>query len=90
MPDHGEQSYRGSGLFDGCAVLITGGDSDIAGVVSITFAREGANVLVSYLEEHGDARITARLVEGAGRRAILVAGDIGVEQVCMDLVKRCI
>ena len=90
MPDHGEQSYRGSGLFDGCAVLITGGDSGIGRAVSIAFAREGANVLVSYLQEHEDARITARLVEDTGRRAILVAGDIGVEQVCMDLVKRCI
>jgi NAD(P)-dependent dehydrogenase (short-subunit alcohol dehydrogenase family) len=89
-PDHGEESYRGSGLFEGCAVLITGGDSGIGRAVSIAFAREGANVLISYLEEHEDARITAGLIEEAGHRAVLVAGDIGVEQVCKDLVTRCI
>jgi len=75
-PDHGEESYRGSGRLTGKAAVITGGDSGIGRAVAIAFAREGADVLISYLSEHEDARETARYVEEAGRKCVLVAGDI--------------
>jgi NAD(P)-dependent dehydrogenase (short-subunit alcohol dehydrogenase family) len=75
-PDHGEESYRGSGRLTGKAAVITGGDSGIGRAVAIAFAREGADVLISYLNEHDDAKDTARYVEKAGRRCVLVAGDI--------------
>jgi NAD(P)-dependent dehydrogenase (short-subunit alcohol dehydrogenase family) len=75
-PDHGEQSYRGSGRLTGKAAIITGGDSGIGRAVAIAFAREGADVLISYLDEHEDAKDTARYVEEAGRRCVLVAGDL--------------
>ena len=88
-PDHGEKTYVGSGQFTDCTVLITGGDSGIGRAVAIAFAREGADVLVSYLEEHDDARETGRWIERAGRRALLIAGDIGDPQHCQSLVKTC-
>jgi NAD(P)-dependent dehydrogenase (short-subunit alcohol dehydrogenase family) len=75
-PDHGEESYRGSGKLTGKAAVITGGDSGIGRAVAIAFAREGADVLISYLNEHEDAKDTARYVEEAGRRCVLVAGDL--------------
>jgi NAD(P)-dependent dehydrogenase (short-subunit alcohol dehydrogenase family) len=75
-PDHGEESYRGSGKLAGKAAVITGGDSGIGRAVAIAFAREGADVLISYLSEHDDAKDTARYVEEAGRRCVLVAGDL--------------
>jgi hypothetical protein len=75
-PDHGELCYRGSGRLQGQRALITGGDSGIGRAVAIAFAREGADVLISYLNEHDDARDTARYVEEAGRTCVLVAGDI--------------
>jgi NAD(P)-dependent dehydrogenase (short-subunit alcohol dehydrogenase family) len=75
-PDHGEESYRGSGRLTGKAAVITGGDSGIGRAVAIAFAREGADVLISYLDEHEDAKGTARHVEKAGRRCILVPGDL--------------
>jgi NAD(P)-dependent dehydrogenase (short-subunit alcohol dehydrogenase family) len=75
-PDHGEESYRGSGRLSGKAAIITGGDSGIGRAVAIAFAREGADVLISYLSEHDDAKDTARYVEEAGRRCVLVAGDL--------------
>jgi NAD(P)-dependent dehydrogenase (short-subunit alcohol dehydrogenase family) len=86
--DHGEDSYRGSGRFAGCSVLVTGGDSGIGRAVAIAFAREGADVLISYLDEHGDARESAGWVEKAGRRAVLMAGDVGDVHHCNALVKR--
>jgi NAD(P)-dependent dehydrogenase (short-subunit alcohol dehydrogenase family) len=89
-PDHGEQSYRGSGRLQGKAALITGGDSGIGRAVAIAFAREGADVVISYLSEHEDAKETARWVEQAGRRAVLVAGDIGEEGHCRALVARTV
>jgi NAD(P)-dependent dehydrogenase (short-subunit alcohol dehydrogenase family) len=75
-PDHGEESYRGSGRLTGKAAVITGGDSGIGRAVAIAYAREGADVLISYLNEHEDAKDTARYVEEAGRRCVLVAGDL--------------
>ena len=88
--DHGEQSYRGSGRLEGRVALITGGDSGIGRAVAIAFAREGADVVVSYLDEHDDARATVALVEEAGRRALAIAGDIGDEAHCASLVRRTV
>jgi NAD(P)-dependent dehydrogenase (short-subunit alcohol dehydrogenase family) len=89
-PDHGEESYRGTERLQGCAAVITGGDSGIGRAVAIAFAREGADVLISYLSEHEDAKETAKWVEKAGRRAILVAGDIANERHCKDLIQRAV
>jgi NAD(P)-dependent dehydrogenase (short-subunit alcohol dehydrogenase family) len=73
-PDHGEHSYRGNGKLAGRAALITGADSGIGRVVAIAFAREGADLLISYLCAHDDAKETARWVEEVGQRAVLVPG----------------
>jgi NAD(P)-dependent dehydrogenase (short-subunit alcohol dehydrogenase family) len=90
-PDHGEESYRGTGRLAGKRALITGGDSGIGRAVAIAFAREGADVLISYLaEEEEDARRTADWVEKAGRRAVTVAGDIRDESHCARLVERAV
>jgi NAD(P)-dependent dehydrogenase (short-subunit alcohol dehydrogenase family) len=89
-PDHGERSYKGSGKLEGRAALITGADSGIGRAVAIAFAREGADVLISYLEEHEDARETARWVEQAGRKAVLVAGDVADPGHCKQLVERVV
>jgi NAD(P)-dependent dehydrogenase (short-subunit alcohol dehydrogenase family) len=75
-PDHGEESYRGSGKLAGKAAVITGADSGIGRAVAIAFAREGADVLIHYLSEHEDAQDTAKYVEEAGRKCVLVAGDL--------------
>src|ERR1700712_5009125 len=75
-PDHGEDSYRGSGRLVGKKAIITGGDSGIGKAVAIAFAREGADVLIAYLNEHEDAQDTAKYVEQAGRRCVLVPGDL--------------
>ncbi len=90
IADHGETSYKGSGKLMGRKALITGGDSGIGRAVAIAFAREGADVLISYLNEEEDARETARYVEGAGRKAVLVAGDISDEAHCQQLVQRAV
>jgi hypothetical protein len=73
VPDHGEESYKGSGRLKGKKAVITGGDSGIGRAVTIAYAREGADVLISYFEEHEDAKDTKKLVEAAGRKAVLVA-----------------
>ena len=86
-PDHGEDSYRGNGRLNGRRAVITGGDSGIGRAVAIAFAREGADVLISYLpEEEDDARETARRVEKAGRKAVAVPGDIRDETHCTGIV----
>jgi NAD(P)-dependent dehydrogenase (short-subunit alcohol dehydrogenase family) len=85
-PDCGEESYVGSGRLAGKAAVITGGDSGIGRAVAIAYAREGADVLISYLEEDDDAQETARLVEDAGRKAVLVRGDISDARHCRDIV----
>ncbi|MCX2968378.1 MULTISPECIES: SDR family oxidoreductase [Streptomyces] len=90
-PDHGEDSYRGSGKLEGRAALITGGDSGIGRAVALAFAREGADVLFTYLEaEAEDARETTRLVQDAGRRAVAVSCDIREEANCRALVDRAV
>ncbi len=89
-PDHGEESYKGCGKLQGRAAIITGGDSGIGRAVAIAFAREGADVLISYLEQHEDAKETARWVEKAGRRAVVVAGDVSEQAHCRSLVERAV
>lgn len=89
-PDCGEDSYRGSGKLTGKAAVITGGDSGIGRAVAIAYAREGADVLISYLSEDEDARDTARLVEDAGRKAVLVRGDVSEAAHCRDIIARAV
>lgn len=85
-PDHGEETYRGSGRLAGKAAVITGADSGIGRAVAIAYAREGADVLISYLDEHDDARETSRWVEQAGRRAVLVPGDLASPAHCRSVI----
>ena len=90
-PDHGERTYRGSGRLTGRRAIITGGDSGIGRAVAIAFAREGADVLLSYLdEEEQDGRATAHWVREAGRKAVTVPGDIQDEAHCEILVRRAV
>jgi NAD(P)-dependent dehydrogenase (short-subunit alcohol dehydrogenase family) len=89
-PDHGEESYRGSGKLTGKAAVITGGDSGIGRAVAIAYAREGADVLISYLNEHDDAKDTARYVEEAGRKCVLVAGDISDRAHCKTIIPKAV
>ena len=90
VPDHGEQSYQGSGRLQGKKAVITGGDSGIGRAVAIAFAREGADILISYLNEDEDAQETARLVQEAGRKAVLVNGDIQFPDHCRSIVERAV
>ena len=89
-PDHGETSYKGCDKLAGKAAVITGGDSGIGRATAIAFAREGADVLIAYLDEHDDARETARWVEQAGRRAVLVPGDIQDPAHCRAIVQQAV
>ncbi|MCC2955661.1 SDR family oxidoreductase [Massilia sp. IC2-477] len=88
--DHGETSYVGSGKLKDKATVITGGDSGIGRAVALAFAREGADVLIAYLNEHEDAKETARLVEEAGRKAVLVPGDLADAAHCRAIVDRAV
>ncbi|PQM46678.1 General stress protein 39 [Mycobacterium talmoniae] len=88
VPDCGETSYRGSGKLTGKRAVITGGDSGIGRAVAIAFAREGADVLVSYLDEDDDARDVARYVEEAGRKCVLVRGDLSKPAHCREVIDR--
>ena len=89
-PDHGEESYKGSGKLAGKKAIITGGDSGIGRAVAIAFAREGADVLIAYLCEDEDARETARWIERAGRKAVLVPGDISQASHCRAIVDQAV
>jgi NAD(P)-dependent dehydrogenase (short-subunit alcohol dehydrogenase family) len=89
-PDHGETSYKGSGKMTGRKAIITGGDSGIGRAVAIAFAREGADVLISYLNEDDDAKETAKFVEEAGRKAVLMSGDISNEEHCKEIINRAV
>ncbi|WP_189603032.1 SDR family oxidoreductase [Salinimicrobium marinum] len=88
--DHGEETYKGSGKLEGRNAIITGGDSGIGRAVAIAFAREGANVLISYLKEHEDADKTAQYVRDAGKKAVLLAGDVSDENHCKKIVQRAV
>jgi len=90
VPDHGEKSYRGSGKLIGKRAIITGADSGIGRAVAIAYAREGADILVTYLNEHDDAKETKRWIEEAGRKAVLLAGDIQSSQYCRDIVEKAV
>ena len=87
-PDYGEQTYRGSEKLKGKTAIITGGDSGIGRAVALAFAREGADVLISYLNEEEDAQETRRVVESAGQRCLLAPGDIGEEAHCQKIVEQ--
>jgi hypothetical protein len=86
VPDHGEQSYRGSDRLAGKKAVITGGDSGIGRAVAIAFAREGADLVIAYLDEDEDAKDTQRLVEEAGRKAVLVRGDLQSADHCRQVI----
>ena len=88
--DHGEKSYKGSGKLTGRKALITGGDSGIGRAVAIAFAREGADLVISYLSEHEDAKETAKYVEEAGRKAVLIPGDISEEAHCIKIIDKAV
>ncbi|AKA24377.1 oxidoreductase [Pseudomonas chlororaphis] len=90
QPDCGERSYTGSGRLANKIALITGADSGIGRAVAIAFAREGADVAIAYLDEHEDARETARWVEAAGRQCLLLPGDLAQQSVCQDVVERTV
>ncbi|WP_435656565.1 SDR family oxidoreductase [Brucella pituitosa] len=89
-PDHGETSYKGSRKLIGMKAVITGGDSGIGRAVAIAFAREGADILIAYLEEDDDALETKALIEKDGRKAVLVKCDIQQAQTCRDLIDRAV
>jgi NAD(P)-dependent dehydrogenase (short-subunit alcohol dehydrogenase family) len=89
-PDHGEESYVGHGRLEGKKTIITGADSGIGRAVAIAFAREGADVLISYLSEDEDAEETARLVERAGRQAVMVRGDLRDPVHCREVIERAV
>lgn len=87
-PDHGEDSYQGYGRLAGKVALITGADSGIGKAIAIAYAREGADIAVSYLSEDADARETQELVQEAGQRAVLLRGDISDARHCESLVRK--
>ncbi|MCU0855822.1 MAG: SDR family oxidoreductase [Rhodobacteraceae bacterium] len=89
-PDHGEESYVGHGRLERKKTIITGADSGIGRAVAIAFAREGADVLISYLSEDEDAEETARLVEEAGRQAVVIRGDLRDPVHCREVIERAV
>ncbi len=89
-PDHGESSYKGAGRLKGLSALITGGDSGIGRAVAIAYAREGADLLISYLDEHDDAAEVKALIEQEGRKAVLVPGDLQRADHCRAVVQKAV
>jgi NAD(P)-dependent dehydrogenase (short-subunit alcohol dehydrogenase family) len=89
-PDHGENSYKGSGKLKGRKAVITGGDSGIGRAVAIAYAREGADILIAYLDEHDDAHEVKALIEQEGRKAVLVAGDLRNAEHCRFVIEHAV
>jgi NAD(P)-dependent dehydrogenase (short-subunit alcohol dehydrogenase family) len=89
-PDHGEETYRGSGKLEGRVAIITGGDSGIGRAVAIAFAREGADIVLSYLSEDEDADSTASFVRQAGREVVILRGNITAQEHCEEIVQAAI
>ena len=89
-PDHGEKTYKGCGRLKGLKAVITGGDSGIGRAVAIAYSREGADILIAYLNEHEDANEVKQLVEQEGRKAVLVPGDLKDPRHCRGVIKRAI
>jgi NAD(P)-dependent dehydrogenase (short-subunit alcohol dehydrogenase family) len=89
-PDHGEESYVGHGRLEGKTAVITGGDSGIGRAVAIAYAREGADVLISYLDEDQDAEDTAKYIRDAGRKAVLVPGDLADPEHCRSVIAKAV
>ena len=89
-PEHGEKTYAGSGLLEGKRALITGADSGIGRAVAIAFAREGADVAISFLSEFDDAVETARIVKESGRKALLLPGDLAEKSVCETIAHEAV
>jgi NAD(P)-dependent dehydrogenase (short-subunit alcohol dehydrogenase family) len=90
VPDCGEESYVGHGRLAGKVALITGADSGIGRAVAIAFAREGADLVISYLDEHEDAKATADWIEKAGRQCLLIPGDIAEKEQCQAVVDKTV
>ncbi|WP_240418469.1 SDR family oxidoreductase [Paenibacillus periandrae] len=89
-PSSVDRQYKGSGKLLGKVAIITGGDSGIGKAAAVCFAAEGADVVIVYLNEHGDAKETMRLIEKEGRRCLLIAGDVGEEAFCQEVVRKSI
>src|SRR5690348_4007274 len=90
VPDHGEGSYRGSRRLIGKRAIITGADSGIGRAVALAFAREGADILVAYLNEDEDAQVTKQLIEDSGRKIVLVPGDVQKSEHCRKIVETAV
>jgi NAD(P)-dependent dehydrogenase (short-subunit alcohol dehydrogenase family) len=90
QPDYGEATYRGSNKLKDKKAVLTGADSGIGRAAALSFAREGADVLVAYLDEHDDANETKRLVEEAGRKCVLLSGDVSTSDHCRQIVKQAV
>jgi NAD(P)-dependent dehydrogenase (short-subunit alcohol dehydrogenase family) len=89
-PDHGERTYKGSGRLSGKKAVITGGDCGIGRAIAIAFAREGADLVIAYLNEHDDAHEVKQLVEKEGRKAILLAGDLQDPAHCRFVIQHAV
>ncbi|ASS48213.1 MAG: NAD(P)-dependent oxidoreductase [Candidatus Fluviicola riflensis] len=91
VPDHGEKSYKGSGLLNGRKALITGGDSGMGRAAAIAYAREGADVAINYFpNEEEDAREVIQLIEAEGRKAVAIPGDLRSEEFCKKMVAKAV
>lgn len=89
-PKSDDPEHRGTGKLSGKVALITGGDSGIGRAVAICFAREGADIVIVYLDEHDDAKETTRLVNKEGRRCLAIAGDVGTQVFCSESVEKAL